>query len=88
MSYSKLHQMSKVVSNFGRLFSFCYSAGANQSKTEIQTCNLQTGQTISYECVKQFLLNWPNPKFDNNFDNRCQLEHSDYDMNHILKETL
>ena len=35
---------------------FFYSAWAYSIKTKLQTCNLQTGQSISYKCVNQFLL--------------------------------
>ena len=57
MSYSKCYNwrgISKLSSNFGCLFTFCYSAGANLLKTKLQTCNLQTGQSISYKYVNQF----------------------------------
>ena len=35
----------------GCLFTLCYSAWANFLKTTLQTCNLQTGQSISYKYV-------------------------------------
>ena len=38
----------------GGLFTFGYSARANLLKTKLQTCNLQTGQSISYKNVNQF----------------------------------
>jgi hypothetical protein len=62
MSYlkcSKWRWISKLVSNFGCLFAFCYSAWANLLKTKLQTCSLQTGQSISYKYVYQFWLNLP-----------------------------
>ena len=46
--------LSKLMSNFGCLFTFCYSAWVNQIKTKLQACNLQTGQSISYKYVNQF----------------------------------
>ena len=49
MSYSKHSNwrwILKLKSNFGCLFTFCYSAGANLLKTKLQTCNLQIGQSI------------------------------------------
>ena len=57
ISYSKCsnwHQILKFLSNFGCLFTFCYSAWANSIKTKLQTCNLQTGQSITYKYVNQF----------------------------------
>ena len=33
--------ISQLVSNFGCLFTFCYSARTNSLKTKLQTCNLQ-----------------------------------------------
>ena len=62
ISFSKCsnwRQISKLASNFGCLFTFCYSAWANLLKTKLQTCNLQTGQSISYKYVNQFWLNLP-----------------------------
>ena len=59
ISYSKCsnwRQISKLASNFGCLFTFCYSAWANLLKTKLQTCNLQTGQSISYKYINSF--NW------------------------------
>ena len=47
--------------NFGCLFTFYYSAWANQIKTKLQSCNLKTGQSISYKYVNQFWLNLPHP---------------------------
>ena len=57
MSYLKSfnwRRILKLVSNFGCLFTFCHSSGANLSKTKLQTCNLQTGQSISYKYVNLF----------------------------------
>ena len=87
MSYlrcSNWCQISILVSNFGCLFTFCYSSGTNLSKTSLQTCNLQTGQSINYKYVNQFSLNLQkvniHPKFDNNFGIQHRLEHFEYDM--------
>ena len=40
--------------NLDVYLTFCYSAWANQIKTKLQTCNLQTGQSRSYKYVNQF----------------------------------
>ena len=64
ISYSKCsnwRRISKLSSNFGCLFTFCYSAWAIWIKTKLQTCNLQIGQSISYKYVNQFWLNLPHP---------------------------
>ena len=42
-------QISKLASNFGCLFTFCYSAWTNLIKTKLQTYNLQPGQSICYK---------------------------------------
>ena len=94
MSYSKCsnwRQISKLGWNFVSLFTVCYSAWINLLKTKLQTCNLQTGQSISYKYVNQFWLNVPHPnsqkvnkrpKFKKQFRYlRYQLEHFEYDMN-------
>ena len=87
--YSNWHWISKLSSNFGCLFTLCYSARANSIKTKLQTCNLQTGQSIRNKYVNQFWLNLlhPNrkhPRFDNNFDIWPQLENFEYEMIHAL----
>ena len=54
MSYSKCsnwHLISKLSSNFGCLFTFCYLDGANSIKTDLHVCNLWTGQFVSYKSV-------------------------------------
>ena len=59
-------------------------------QTKLQTCNLQTGQSISYKYINQFWSNLPHPnsnkhpKFDDNFDIWRQLEHFKYEMNQTL----
>ena len=68
ISYSKcpnLLPILKLSSNFGCLFTFCYFARANWIKTKLQTCKLQTGQSISYKYVNQFWLNLPHPNSKN-----------------------
>ena len=57
-------------SSFVCLFTFCYSAGENSVKIELQTCNLQIGHTIHYKYVA-------------NFGNQS-LEHFEYEMNSTL----
>ena len=87
ISYSKCSnwcRISKLLSNFGCLFTFCYSI-----KTELQTCNLQTGQSISYKYVSKSVLiefapfKWQkvnkHPKFD--VDIGRKLKHFEYEMN-------
>ena len=57
MSYLKCsnwRQILKLALNFGYLFTFYYPAWANSLKTKSQTCNLQTGQSISYKYVNNF----------------------------------
>ena len=44
-------RISKLMSNFECLFTFCYSDGANSIKTDLNTCNLWTGQFVSYKFV-------------------------------------
>ena len=64
ITYSKCSnwgRISKLSSNFGSLFTFCYSAWGNQIKTKLQTCNLRTGQFISYKYVSQFWLSLTHP---------------------------
>ena len=54
ISYSKCsnwHQISKLLSNFGCLFT-CYFDRANSIETNLQTCNLHTIQYISYKSIK------------------------------------
>ena len=58
---SNRRRILKLTSNFGCLFTFCYSAWANEIKTKLQTCNLQTGQSISYKYVNKFWLNLAHP---------------------------
>ena len=95
MSYlrcSNWCQISILVSNFGCLFTFCYSSGTNLSKTSLQTCNLQTGQSINYKYVHQFSLNLQkvnkHPKFDNNFGIQRRLEHFEYETDLIQSSHL
>ena len=78
---SNWRRISKLLTNFGCLFTFCYSLWANQIKTKLQTCNLQTGQSISYKYVNQLKVN-RHPKFNNNFNIQRQLEHFEYEMIH------
>ena len=57
MSYSKCSNwcpISKLSSNFGFLFTFCYLDGANSIKTDLHICNLWTGQFASYKSVISF----------------------------------
>ena len=51
------------VNNFWHLLwkTFCYFDRANSIKTNLQTCNLQTIQSISYKSIHQFWLNLPYP---------------------------
>ena len=52
ISYSKCsnwRQISKLLSNFRCLFTFCYLDGANTIKTDLHICNLWTGQFVSYK---------------------------------------
>ena len=65
------------------LYVYLLFAGANLSKSKLQTCSLQTGQSISYKYVNQFWLNWSHP--NSNFDIQCQLEHFEYDMSRTLE---
>ena len=54
ISYSKCSNwrwISKLLSNFGCLFTFCYLDGANSIKTDLLVCNLWTGQFVSYKSV-------------------------------------
>ena len=51
--------ISKLLSNFGFLFTFCYLEGANSIKTDLQICNLWTGQFVSYKSVNLFWFNLP-----------------------------
>ena len=54
ISYSMcsiLRRISKLSSNFGYLFTFCYLHGANSIKTDLHICNLWTGQFVSYKSV-------------------------------------
>ena len=52
----------KLSSNFGVYLLFAILRGQIQSKLlKLQTCNLQTGQLISYKYVNQFRLNLPHP---------------------------
>ena len=93
ISYSKCstwRRISKLLSNFGCLFTICYLDGANSIKTYLQTCNLHTIRSNSYKAI---LIEFPlskqpninkHPKFDNNFDIWCQLEHFDYEMIHAF----
>ena len=58
MSYLKCsnwHQISKLASSFGYLYTFCYSARENLLKTKnrLVTYKLATGQSISYKYVNQ-----------------------------------
>ena len=41
--------ISKLSSNFGCLFTFCYLDGANSIKTDLCICNLWTGQFVRYK---------------------------------------
>ena len=59
-------------------------------KIKSQTCNLKTGQSLSYKYVNQFFVElFPSkqqkvieyPKLDDNFNIRHQLEHFEYDRN-------
>ena len=52
--HSNWRWILKLTSKFGCLIIFCYSAWANLSKTNWQTYNLQTGQSISCKYVNQF----------------------------------
>ena len=64
MSYlqcSNWRQILKLSSNIGCLFTFCYSAWANLLETKLQTCNLQTGQSISCKYVNKFWSNLLHP---------------------------
>ena len=74
------------------LFIFCWR---KLNQTRLQTCNLQTGQSITYKYVNQFWLNLPHPnskktvkvwqKFRcKNFDVQHRLEQFKYEMNRIL----
>ena len=38
------HRISKLLMNFGCLFTFCYLDGVNTIKTDLQICSLWTGQ--------------------------------------------
>ena len=61
MSYAKCsnwRRISKLLLNFGYLFTFCYLDGANTIKTDLHFCNLWTGQFVSYKSV-----NWVFSKF-------------------------
>ena len=54
MSYSKCsnwRRISKLLSNFGCLFTFYYLDGANSIKTDLHICKLRTGQFVSYKSV-------------------------------------
>ena len=59
MSGSSHNRITEMSSNFGCLFTFFYLDGANSIKTDLHICNLQTGQSISYNYVNQFWLNLP-----------------------------
>ena len=57
ISYSKCSNrcwLSKLSSNFGCLFTFCYFDGANSIKTDLHIYNSWTGQFVSYKSVIQF----------------------------------
>jgi hypothetical protein len=65
MSYlkrSNWHQISKLASNFGCLFTFCYSAWANLIQTKLQTCNLQTDQVHKLQICKSVLIEFAQSK--------------------------
>ena len=100
ISYSKCSnwcQISKLLSNFGCLFSFCYFALANQIKTKLQTCKYLTNWPVhKLQICKSVLIEFEpskeqevnkHPKFDNNFDIRRQLQHFKYDMDRTQEET-
>ena len=74
---------------------FLYFVLANLLETKLQTCNLQTVQTISLQICKSVLIEFApskwqkvnkHLKFNNNFDIHCQLEHFEYEMNQTLNE--
>ena len=44
-------RISKLLSNFGCLFTFCYLDGANSIKTDLHICELWTGQFVSYKSL-------------------------------------
>ena len=67
IEYRNCHQTLDVY-----LHCTTYSAWANSIKTKLQTCNLQTGQSISYKYVNQFWLNLSH----NNFDIQCQFKNT------------
>ena len=69
------------MSNFGCLFTFCYSIWANKIKNKLQTCNLQICESvlIGFAPSKQQKVN-KHPKLNNNFNIRCQLEHFEDEM--------
>ena len=53
-SYSKCsnwRRISKLLLNFGCLFTFCYLDGANSIKTDLHICNLWTGPFVYYKSV-------------------------------------
>jgi len=54
-------RISKLLLNFGCLFTSCYFDRAKSIKTNLQTCNLYTVQFISYKSIKQFWLTLPYP---------------------------
>ena len=54
ISYSKCSNwrpISKLLSNFGCLSTFCYSDGLNSIETDLLILNLWTGQFVSYKSV-------------------------------------
>ena len=54
ISYSKFSnwgQISKLSSNLGCLFTFCYLDGANSIKTDLHIFNLWTSQFVSYKFI-------------------------------------
>ena len=55
------HRISKLSPNFECLFTFCYSAWANQIQTKLKTCNIQTGLFICYKYIDQFWFTFPRP---------------------------
>ena len=54
LKHSSWRRMSKLLSNFGCLFTFCYLDGANSIKTDLHICNYVNPKrylTIISSCV-------------------------------------
>jgi hypothetical protein len=51
LKHSSWRQILKLLSNFGCIFTFCYLDEANSMKTDLDICNLWTGQFVSYKSV-------------------------------------